>query len=606
MARLRRDLKLRYMFGFHSNDGEIPELYVRTGYEPEEPLPEELEASLVRFERALQNDIRRRRRCFRRNLPRLDLRLLSNLQQNLELIVVPTDKNLGPAVMERRDYVRQCLTEHLLDRSTYRQLSPAEAHDRMNSARITLDGLLLNYHRVIHPDHMTYFDRSLSFSNRIPQFYGMPKVHKNPMKLRPVTSSVGSRLQVMSVYLDHMLQKVVHLCPCYLRDSWKLMEELRLLGRLPPTARLITSDATSMYTNIFTSHGLSIIRQWLLRHEHELPKGFIIDFICDGLKLVMENNVFQFGDTWWLQISGTAMGTSVACIYATIYFSFHEETKLLVPSSNLMLFFYRRFIDDAFAIMDCSDPSTYERLVVLFNQFGEDPARRLQWKTEKPSREVNFLDLTIKIDPTGMIVTKTYQKPMNLHLFIPAHSAHPAGSVKGLVFSQLRRFWLQNTSLDDFSSQTNRFYEQLCRRGHDPELLRGLFLEAAARLDSVDRPRSASHTTLERWPNLLNNPLQVSAANLVDTPARHGRKQDQNGPRTFMHIQYHPQLPARTVIQKLFRTDVDPHLPSDHQLTIAFSRAPNLGDRLWRTRLKTNPGSDPSSQLATTARSVST
>ena len=451
---------------------------------------------------------------------------------------------------------------------------------------------------------MTYFNRSLTAAHRIPQFYGMPKVHKSPMKLRPVTSCVGSTLQIMSTYLDHMLQKVVHLCPCYLRDSWQLLHKLAQLGTLPASARLITSDATSMYTNIFTAHGLSIIRRWLIRHKHELPKGFITDLICDGLKLVMENNVFQFDDTWWLQLSGTAMGTLVACIYATIYFSYYEETTLLVPTANLQLLYYRRFINDAFSIMNCSDPTTYPRLATLFNQFGEDPSRCLHWKTEPPSRKAIFLDLAIEIGPSGMISTKTYQKPMNLHLFVPAHSAHPLGSIKGLVYSQLRRFWLQNTYVEDFTSQTAKFFHQLELRGHESDVLRTLFLAAATRLDTTERHQPVTQPTLVLRPNLINNPTSVSHDKLPPLPKRQALRRSK--PRTFLHLTYHPQLPSRTVIQRLFQNDVSPHLPPNHHLTIAFARAPNLGDRLWRTRLTTNPGDNPSCQFASLARHVST
>jgi hypothetical protein len=47
----------------------------------------------------------------------------------------------------------------------------------------------------------------------------------------------------------------------------------------------------------------------------------------------MNNNIFMFGDTFWLQTSGTAMGTPVACSYATTSYGNHENIHIL-PNFN--------------------------------------------------------------------------------------------------------------------------------------------------------------------------------------------------------------------------------------------------------------------------------
>ena len=68
----------------------------------------------------------------------------------------------------------------------------------------------------------------------------------------------------------------------------------------------------------------------------------------DALRLLMTNIVFQFGDTYWLQKVGTAMGVPPALPWATIFFGIHKETVLTQFRDRLQL--YRRFIDDVLGI----------------------------------------------------------------------------------------------------------------------------------------------------------------------------------------------------------------------------------------------------------------
>ena len=67
-----------------------------------------------------------------------------------------------------------------------------------------------------------------------------------------------------------------------------------------------------------------------------------------ALRLLMTNNVFQFGYTYWVQKVGTAMGAPQAPPWATIFFGIHEETVLARFGHKLHI--YRRFIDDILVI----------------------------------------------------------------------------------------------------------------------------------------------------------------------------------------------------------------------------------------------------------------
>jgi hypothetical protein len=71
------------------------------------------------------------------------------------------------------------------------------------------------------------------------------------------------------------------------------------------------------------------------------------------------------------------------------------------------------------------------------NDFGT-PGARLEWEATPPGREVNFLDLHLRLDPaSGSISTSSFQKPTNLYLYRPPTSAQPASNLYSLHYGTL-------------------------------------------------------------------------------------------------------------------------------------------------------------------------
>jgi hypothetical protein len=108
-------------------------------------------------------------------------------------------------------------------------------------------------------------------------------------------------------------------------------------------------------------------------------------------------------------------------------------------------FYFRRYIDDVFGIWiptTTDNDSTWSEFKQTFNSWGN-----LKWSPEEPTKKTNFLDLNIEINHSGLQFS-TFQKPLNLHLYIPPLSAHPQSCLKGLIAGELRRYWLQNHELN--------------------------------------------------------------------------------------------------------------------------------------------------------------
>ena len=146
----------------------------------------------------------------------------------------------------------------------------------------------------------------------------------------------------------------------------------------------------------------------------------------------MRHCVFTFDNKFWVQLSGTAMGAPPAPMYATIYFAIHEQNIIPIYIHNLI--FYRRFIDNTIGIWydDSTNSSLrFKQLQADFDNYG-----KLKWTFSTLSNHANFLDVSIFIQ-NQRIHYSMHEKALNLYLYLPPHSCHPPGVLKGLIHGRL-------------------------------------------------------------------------------------------------------------------------------------------------------------------------
>jgi hypothetical protein len=173
---------------------------------------------------------------------------------------VPTDKNLGPAILEMLKYKHAMINENLLSES-FKQISKTEADGIIKLSRnkaysLTIEEAKLSARIFI------YLEQAFKKSWRIAQLYGLPRIHKIPMKFRPIESQTNGPIEFCSLFFDSELQPILQSAPGYIIDSAHCQDELERLD-LPPNVRLFTADAIRMYSNIDLDLGIAAIRKWL-------------------------------------------------------------------------------------------------------------------------------------------------------------------------------------------------------------------------------------------------------------------------------------------------------------------------------------------------------
>jgi hypothetical protein len=144
------------------------------------------------------------------------------------------------------------------------------------------------------------------------------------------------------------MKELLQLFPSYIKNSTDLIKDLKAIN-IPQNAKLFTADASSMYTNIDTATGLQALNNIFSTYENRISPIFPREFFLTVLELIMNNNIFTFGDSYWIQLQGTAIGTPTAPLYSIITYEFHENNRILNQYSYNLLY-YKPYIDDIFAI----------------------------------------------------------------------------------------------------------------------------------------------------------------------------------------------------------------------------------------------------------------
>jgi len=568
-SRFERDLGLKIFFANNDPMETYDPKALRGKSKWRAPLPPlNIDTRVQRFTQHLEHLFCQRKTT--PNLTRLQFKLLKQIKQNANVTILSADKGLGPVGVDTKQYIEWAL-KHLLDTTTYTILPENQATADSNTLYNVIFQWTIKHRQSLGDDTTRYIREHVEKARTDPfgYFYLLAKLHKTPISTRPVCSDCASLPHSVGKWVDRQLQPIVQDQATYFKDSFELKYLLDTLDDLPPTACLFTYDAVSMYTNIDTEECLERLEHFLKapttieKYPHLYP-----DALIEALHIVMHNNRMKFGNIFVHQHKGIAMGMAPAPSIANLFVAIYEQAHInTFPTSSLH--FLRRFIDDGLGIWlrdpnPKIDEANWTLFQLLINSMG------LQWEFSTRSSDVTFMDLNIHLR-RGRLFTSLYTKPMALHLYIPPSSCHAPGVLSGLIHGQLYRIFQLCSYKHDIEREIHAFFTRLLDRGHSLCNLLPLFIKA-------------------------EQEVQQQIATTRNTPRSLQKSPQQNGHEAiFLHLTYHPNNPPAREIQNLWRTHLFMPLgepPLNHltnregyripikKLTVAYSRAPNLGNLL--------------------------
>ena len=327
-----------------------------------------------------------------------DFHILKSLQSDSSIIITKPDKGRGVVILDKTDYTNKMLLL-LSDTSKYKILP----HTDVLRHIISIEDRLNRLTRSLRSQ--TFNHTHLHVSGTAPGImYGVPKIHKPNVPLRPVLNAINTPSYKLSKAFIPILTPLT-------TNQYSITNSYSLSHTLINThfqqSTLTSFDIQNLFTNIPINETVDIIVNSLFTTPsitiHDLNK----DQFHKLLTATVSNSPFLFNNTLYSQSDGMPMGNPLGPTFANIFLSFHETRWLNNCPTHFKPLFYKRYIDDLIIIFQ--QPSHIQPFLNYLN--NQHPNIHFTIEREKDGT-LPFLDILISHNSSSFS-TSVYRKPTN-------------------------------------------------------------------------------------------------------------------------------------------------------------------------------------------------
>ena len=170
-----------------------------------------------------------------------------------------------------------------------------------------------------------------------PKFYGLPKIHKPDIPLRPIVFSRGLVTYGVAKVLTKIFKALVGNFPHHIHSTQDFVEQANKVPLLPGEC-LSCYDITALFTSVLVDSALGVIKEPLGK-ENTLKERTVLPFkdIILLLEFCLKTTYFSFHGQLYEQVEGVSMGSQVSPIVANLYMEYFEQKALSTATyPNLM------------------------------------------------------------------------------------------------------------------------------------------------------------------------------------------------------------------------------------------------------------------------------
>ena len=221
------------------------------------------------------------------NITSEEFKALKELKEDKSRIILTADKGVALVIMEKNEYIKKA--EELLNTDTYKKIP----EDPTNKQKNRLINILKNIKTEGGLNEETY--RRLYPTGAVSsKFYGLPKVHKPGIPLRPIVSSTGTATYNTAKELARILKPLVGSSIHHVQNTRDFVEQIKDT-RLKQGECIISYDVAALFTFVPIQPVINIIKQ-KLANDTELQQrtSMSINHITTLLEFCLTSTSFVF------------------------------------------------------------------------------------------------------------------------------------------------------------------------------------------------------------------------------------------------------------------------------------------------------------------------
>ena len=392
---------------------------------------------------------------------------LKSLKEDESIMVLPADKGRASVVMDTATYQAKIST--LIENGPYQLLNkdPTERLTRKLSEK------LLTLKRNGHLSEAVY-NKIRPRHKQPPRIYGLPKIHKADVPLRPIVSCVNTFAYDLSAYLANILSPLTGKSEFTVTNSAHFVSTISI--------SMVSFDVESLFTNVPIDAAVQAALQRLENDPSLADRTTLTPAqIADLLTFVLRPTYFQYNGSIYEQKDGAAMGSPVSTVIANLYMESFEEQAITTSSYKPTI--WKRCVDDTFTILDRGNVDDF--LQHLNNQ---QPSIRFTMETEN-NNKLAFLDTAVSREPDGRLTTRVYRKPTHTDQYLAYDSHHPQSVKRGIVKCLYERAKRLVTKPSVISEEKKHLSSVLVSNGYPFSFLQ--------KLTKTGRPNNSAEPAIE-------------------------------------------------------------------------------------------------------------